>query len=259
MAVTPLYLVLQAGAQASNARSEHLQEAGTFGDDSVLNSSVLSVTSGHTSHHAATVPARMRSSGAKSWVKAASVLVKAGAKWDASVHTAKGQTQLYLILKSFPPPREDMHSYRSLLASCLSSLAQSPGASPLEEDDQGRSALFVLCEQMSRVSQDAYPEAGSILKMVLDCCGGGIGGSDRSGRTVFDIEDEGERADGDRDTDDARGKRPVPYSCLRAARPLLVQAGTRSSRAQSRPHSASSSSLSTASRRRHMESTKAPE
>lgn len=71
--VTPLHLVLQAGAHASNPQVEHA-EAGTFGDDSVLNSSVVSVASGHGTG----APSRMRSSGAKCWVKAAHTLVVAG-------------------------------------------------------------------------------------------------------------------------------------------------------------------------------------
>ena len=134
----------------------------------------------------------------------------------------KGQTQLYLLVKAFPPPREDLHTYRSLVAACLASYSPSsstndrPLASPLDEDDQGRSALFVLCERMAHVRHDAYPEAPSILKMVLDCTGGNIGGADRSGRTVFDLDQHGEDGEG-------------PYTCLRAARELLVQAGTRTS------------------------------
>lgn len=127
---------------------------------------------------------------------------------------AKGHTQLYLLLKSFPPPRDDVHTYRSLLAECLSSCSKE-NATPLTEDEQGRSALFVLCEQMAGVRQDAYPEASNILKMVLEYSGGSIGGADRSGRTVFDIED-------DRESDG----RKVSFSCLRAARQLLIQAGT---------------------------------
>ncbi|CAE7692926.1 unnamed protein product [Symbiodinium microadriaticum] len=158
----------------------------------------------------------MRSSGARSWVKAAHALVKAGAAWSGHMCIAKGQTQLYLLLKAFPPPREDVHTYRSLLAACLASLSSSDDASPLTEDEQGRSALFVLCEQMSHVSQDAFPEATSMLKMVLEHAGGSIGGADRSGRTVFDLEEQV--------AEDAE----IPYSCLRAARQLLVHAGTKS-------------------------------
>jgi hypothetical protein len=244
VAITPLHLVLQAGAQASSPQSDHAVEAGTFGDDSVLNSSMVSVASGHGS----SMPSRMRSSGARSWVKAAHALVAAGddrhnchttctdmtariyftcagATWNSSMQIAKGQTQLYLLLKSFPPPRDDMHTYRSLLAACLASCSKE-NATPLTEDEQGRSALFVLCEQMAGVSQDAYPEASSVLKMVLEYTGGGIGGADRRGRTVFDIEDEEDEGGSSVVTGGHGGGRRVAFSCLRAARQLLVQAGT---------------------------------
>ena len=135
---------------------------------------------------------------------------------------AKGQTQLYLLMKAFPPPREDLHTYRSLVAACLASNSSSsstdgrPAASPLDEDDQGRSALFVLCERMAHVRHDACPEAPSILKMMLECTGGIIGGADHCGRTVFDL---------DQQVDDTE----KPYTCLRAARQLLVQASSRNS------------------------------
>jgi hypothetical protein len=87
---------------------------------------------------------------------------------------------------------------------------------PLIEDENGKSALFIFCERLSKVNADAYPESVSILKMVLEHIpGGGIGGADRTGRTIFDIEEDN----------------PAPgYSCLRASRQLLVEAGTTNSR-----------------------------
>jgi hypothetical protein len=73
--------------------------------------------------------------------------------------------------------------------------------------------LFIFCERLSKVNADAYPEAVSILKMVLEHIpGGGIGGADRTGRTIFDIEEDHRSTSG--------------YSCLKASRQLLVEAGT---------------------------------
>lgn len=120
---------------------------------------------------------------------------------------SKGETELYLLLLAFPPPREDIGMYRTLVSSCLSS----SGMNPLIEDENGKSALFIFCERLSKVSADAFPEAVNILKMVLEHTGGSIGGADRSGRTIFDIEDDTKYSG---------------YSCLKASRHLLVEAGT---------------------------------
>jgi hypothetical protein len=100
--------------------------------------------------------------------------------------------------------------YRTMISSCLQS---SEDMNPLIEDEHGKSALFIFCERLSKVNADAYPEAVSILKMVLEHIpGGGIGGADRTGRTIFDIEEDHRSTSG--------------YSCLKASRQLLVEAGT---------------------------------
>eukprot|EP00602_Paraphysomonas_sp_CaronLab_P011333 CAMPEP_0185040624 /NCGR_PEP_ID=MMETSP1103-20130426/38887_1 /TAXON_ID=36769 /ORGANISM="Paraphysomonas bandaiensis, Strain Caron Lab Isolate" /LENGTH=1326 /DNA_ID=CAMNT_0027580001 /DNA_START=6 /DNA_END=3986 /DNA_ORIENTATION=+ len=203
--VGPLYLVLQRAAQLSV--HPHTSDAGDM--QSVLDDSTLNLTGLSTIHgtiHSHTQPStRTRSSAVKCWVKAAQVLIQAGAAWDSNQQVSKGHTQLYFLLQAFPPPKEDMTAYRTLLSSCLRARI-----SPLLEDESGRSALFVLCEQLACTSQDSYPEGPNILKLVLESIpGGGIGGSDRTGRTIFDI-------------DDSR----VPYSCLKAARQLLVDAGS---------------------------------
>jgi hypothetical protein len=73
------------------------------------------------------------------------------------------------------------------------------------EDDRGRNALFVLCEQMCLIASDVCPDAPRLMHIVLDACGAsGVGGSDRTGRTVFDIEER------------------VPHSCLSACRQILL-------------------------------------
>lgn len=96
---------------------------------------------------------------------------------------------------------------------------------PVLEDEGGRSALFVFCEQLALASADSYPEATAILKAVLDAVpGGGIGGADRTGRTIFDVESLDNPA--------------LPYSCLKACRHLLVDAGahtTTSGNSSNRP------------------------
>eukprot|EP00596_Hydrurales_sp_CCMP1899_P009066 CAMPEP_0119048064 /NCGR_PEP_ID=MMETSP1177-20130426/56694_1 /TAXON_ID=2985 /ORGANISM="Ochromonas sp, Strain CCMP1899" /LENGTH=171 /DNA_ID=CAMNT_0007023453 /DNA_START=11 /DNA_END=526 /DNA_ORIENTATION=- len=60
---------------------------------------------------------------------------------------------------------------------------------------------------MATVPLDTCPQAPDLLQMLLSACGpDGIGGSDRAGRTLFDIEEI------------------IPHSCLAAAKPLIVQA-----------------------------------
>ncbi len=90
--------------------------------------------------------------------------------------------------------------YRALLKSALEH-----GLSPAVEDERGRNALFVLCEQMSSVSSELCPDSTRLMHIVLDGCGSaGVGGSDRTGRTVFDIDEK------------------VPHSCLSACRQILL-------------------------------------
>ena len=94
VAISALYLVLQTGAQASSPQPDYAVEAGTFGDDSVLNSSVISVTSGHdNTSMSMSKPPRVRGSGARCWVSAAHALVKAG---DCSFVYVKAFVTLFL-------------------------------------------------------------------------------------------------------------------------------------------------------------------
>jgi hypothetical protein len=59
------------------------------------------------------------------------------------------------------------------------------------EDNRGRNALFILCEQMALVSNDCYPDSVRIVQIILEASGSyGVGGSDRTGRTVYDIEEK---------------------------------------------------------------------
>eukprot|EP01034_Spumella_vulgaris_P021576 gene21576-27614_t len=138
--------------------------------------------------------------GRRVWIKAAEMLVKSGAHWDSAWRTPRGCSQLHLFLAAFPPTREDSSMYRALLKSALEH-----GVNPAVEDDRGRNALFVLCEQMCLIASDVSPDAARLMHIVLDACGAsGVGGSDRTGRTVFDIEER------------------VPHSCLSACRQILL-------------------------------------
>jgi hypothetical protein len=128
------------------------------------------------------------------------MLIKSGAHWDSAWRTPRGCTQLHLFLAAFPPTREDSSMYRALLKSALEH-----GVNPAMEDDRGRNALFVLCEQMCLIASDVCPDAPRLMHIVLDACGAnGVGGSDRTGRTVFDIEER------------------VPHSCLSSCRQILL-------------------------------------
>ena len=58
------------------------------------------------------------------------------------------------------------------------------------------------------VPMDACPNPAKVLRLVLDACLGGLGGADRSGKTIFDIEEK------------------VPRSCLSACRQILLDFST---------------------------------
>jgi hypothetical protein len=136
--------------------------------------------------------------------------VCAGAHWDINWQTNKGCTQLHLLLAAFPPPRDDSPTYRKLLKSCMDG-----GLDVGAQEERGRSALFILCEQMATVGSDTCPDAARLVHLLL---GGGnashsasaarkiVNSADRTGRTVFDIV---ERAD---------------HSCLAACRAVLRDA-----------------------------------
>lgn len=109
------------------------------------------------------------------------------------------------MLAAFPPTREDNSSYRALLKSALES-----GINPLADDERGRNALFILCEQMSTVPSDQCPDCTRLVHMLCDGSGNvGIGNSDRTGRTVFDITEK------------------VAHSCLSLCKQLILDVANR--------------------------------
>ncbi len=162
---------------------------------------------------------KTRAANRRVWIKAAEMLVKSGecpsarsdgipdsiflgAHWDPAWRTPRGCSQLHLFLAAFPPSKEDSSTYRALLKSALES-----GLSPTSDDDLGRSALFVLCEQMAHVSSEVCADSSRVLHIVLEACGErGVGTADRNGRTVFDIDEK------------------VAHSCLSACRQILLDA-----------------------------------
>jgi hypothetical protein len=153
---------------------------------------------------------KTRLTGRKVWIKAAEVLIKSGAHWDASWRSPNHCSQLHLLLAAFPPCREESHLYRGLLKSALED-----GLNPTAEDDHGRNALFVLSEAMASVAADQSPDSTRLVHYLLEYSSNlnpfyGIGGSDRTGRTIFDIEEV------------------VAHSCLAACRAVLKQASAKS-------------------------------
>lgn len=124
--------------------------------------------------------------------------------------TNKGCNQLHLLLAAFPPSRDDANTYRKLVRSCLEA-----GLDVGAQEERGRSALFVLCEQMATVPGESAPDAPRLVHMLLVGANGHqrasvarkiVSAADRTGRTVFDIV---ERAD---------------HSCLAACRAVLRDA-----------------------------------
>lgn len=179
-------------------------------------------------------PERSRIAGRRVWIRAAEMLVKCGmeyksfflkqnilfncfyddfltgAHWDVNWQTNKGCNQLHLLLSAFPPSRDDSATYRKLLKSCLDS-----GIDSSVQEERGRSALFILCEQMATVGSETCPDAPRLVHLLLSGANGShsssaarkmVNAADRTGRTVFDIV---ERAD---------------HSCLAACRAVLRDA-----------------------------------
>jgi hypothetical protein len=133
-----------------------------------------------------------------------------GARWDSNWRTTRGCSLLHLFLAAFPPARDDTNVYRSLLKDAI----ERGGLSTSAEDDQGRNPLFVFCEQLASTPNEQCPDANRLVYLLLDSATTGrnggsaaVGGSDRTGRTVFDIADK------------------VASSCLASCRQILLDAG----------------------------------
>jgi hypothetical protein len=147
------------------------------------------------------------------WVFVAQKLLRSGATWGPSSRKGCKDNQLHLLLGAFPstnPTVEETSAYRFLLSSALASL------DPTSEDTSGRNAVFILCDRLANIPAGAhlgeFPLHLSVVGTVLDALkskSSGIGGSDRTGLTIFDIEES------------------VHNSCLSAAKPMLFQMAAR--------------------------------
>jgi hypothetical protein len=75
-------------------------------------------------------------------------------------------SQLHLLLQSFPPPRDHAVAYRGLIVSALKA-----GLLPLGcENAMGRTALHVFCLRLGAVTVESYPDAGNVLHLILHSC-----------------------------------------------------------------------------------------
>ena len=161
------------------------------------------------------------SSGRGVWLRAAEVLLSAGATWDSKWRSPSGATQLHLLLHAFPAPPQHAAIYRSLVSSAL----EAGNLNPLVQDNKGMSPIAVVCERMRHVSSEACPDAARVMRMLLDGPSGQQGGvlpSDLLGYVDSLVQ-------------------TVPKSCLVVVRPMLSGA---SSLSVVRPMLSSASSLS---------------
>lgn len=183
-------------------------------------------------------------------------MLSLGATWNKTWRSVNGSTQLHLLTSAFPPPlsRKNIAAYTLLLGSALtpgntntSNLRQSSnslngmsGLDPTLEDETGKNAFFIFCERLASVSTNAFADTESIVqlflryptdnnsnkkstKLVLNSSTPVKGEipvfitrSDRTGKTVFDIDEI------------------VDKSCLSVAKSLLsssISRSTQSSRA----------------------------
>jgi hypothetical protein len=132
-----------------------------------------------------------------------------GARWDPNWRAPGGISQLHLLLAAFPPYREESGTYRALLKSALED-----ALNPAIEDDRGRNSLFILCEAMASVPSDQSPDSSRLVTLLVEQGNSmnpyfGVGGSDKTGRSIFDIEET------------------VSNSCLSNSRMILMQANQR--------------------------------
>ena len=96
------------------------------------------------------------------WVKTADQLVRAGARWDPDWRYTSGVSLLHRMLSAFPPPREDAAVFLYLVKSALEA-----GVNPNLLDRRGRSAIFALLEQMSRVPARQFYLTEKLLSLLL--------------------------------------------------------------------------------------------
>jgi len=160
---------------------------------------------------------RTRMSGRGVWIRAAEVLVSAGAPWDGKWRSPTGATQLHLLLQGFPAPPQHAAAYRALLASALQA-----GLGPLVPDLRGASPLLVLCERMGGVSADSCPDAARLMRLLLDATTNPTASASGAGAGAAALPQELVSAV------DALPQTSGVKSCLAVVRPMLATAGASS-------------------------------
>jgi sulfur carrier protein ThiS len=225
--ITPLALLLMRGAATTTFGANlvnnlmntiHNHNNGHDGDSDYHDMETPVKSLGQTDNESGkTTPQeydKNKASGRRVWIRATEALLRNGGKWESSWKSSQnGCNQLHLLMASFPPSKEDSSTYRSLLKNALES-----SVNPCVEDDRGRNALFILCEQMAVTPNEYVPDCTRLVHYLLDAMTfpntnvhsnaneRGVAGSDRTGRTIFDL------------------KETVNHSCLSACKSILLKA-----------------------------------
>lgn len=150
---------------------------------------------------------RTRMSSRGVWIRAAEALVSSGAAWDSKWRSATGASQLHLLLEGFPAPPQLASAYRNLLQGALAA-----GLGPNIVDIKGTSCLTVLCARMATVSSDSCPDAGRLMRMLLEAADR----SNPSSTTVGTLS-----ADNIAEIDTLLHNSSVAKSCLSSVRPMM--------------------------------------
>lgn len=212
VSLSPLTLVLQRGADSSptyfttsdrNTLEEFLDFGGEVADS--LDTASLRGSTDKLDSDRNRDRERARTGAKRVWLPVAENLVRSGAQWSSSIRNNRKETQLHLLLSAYPPPQDQIASYKSLVNSALEA-----GLDPLVEDEKGVNCIFAFCLTLAETVYTSYPDCQWVLSKLLDRTGSkGLGNADRTGKTVFDIEDK------------------VTGSCLTACRRLLTSSSSK--------------------------------
>jgi hypothetical protein len=131
-----------------------------------------------------------RSRGKKLWMRSLEQLLRGGAKWEPSLASSTGQSQLSLLYAFFPPYPSDVDAYIRVIGDAIDA-----GFDLNKEDSSGRSALFTLCVRMAETPLLECIDCMKIIKVVISLYGNrGFGKADKKGMSILDIRDKVEKS-----------------------------------------------------------------
>lgn len=92
----------------------------------------------------------------KVWINVLNLLLQSGASWSPLWRNDKNNTQLHLLLASFPPTRADILTYYSIVEKAVSAFIAIDSSNIMIMNSKGQFPLYVFCERLSFFSYDRY-------------------------------------------------------------------------------------------------------